>query len=238
MHVPYLIYALAILDNTRQQCSVVAQEVESLTASFVTVGVLFQLGAGWHLTPRPLTHDGRRPLEAALSLASTVFSLEHVSTVRACKGVVAMPVLSKYVGGEVIMWRRGGDVAEVVHFSPRARIYVCLSRRRGLAQEIDEVNEAIASWQEVCFVQLLSVNEEDVHQVVEVAPNIHLIGGAGATQNQIIVSVTGRVQDESAEPTRHAAAPCPERTAGTAERRYHRPCVAKRECFVAQPNQC
>lgn len=121
MHGLYLVYTVALSDNKEQQWRAVAMGAERLTASFVTFGVVFRPNAGWHLTPRSLTFDGRRSFEAALPFASTAFRLEHASTIRTCKGVVSMFALSggrpigaigalglrpgKHVVGEVAMWR-------------------------------------------------------------------------------------------------------------------------------------
>lgn len=42
------------------------------------------------------------------------------------------------------------------------------------------VNDATTVWQEVCFVQFLSVSEGDVYQAIRVAPKIFLIVSVGA----------------------------------------------------------
>lgn len=63
----------------------VVTEVEGFAASCITVGVVFQQ-VGWHIAPRSDADGGRKPLQAAFTLASQVLHLERVSNVRACNG--------------------------------------------------------------------------------------------------------------------------------------------------------
>lgn len=67
------------------QCNIARRSAANLTASCVTVGVVFQQ-FGYHVTPRVATCDGRRSLDAALPLASQAFCIDHVVIVRACGG--------------------------------------------------------------------------------------------------------------------------------------------------------
>ena len=73
---------------------------------------------GWHAISRTTTHDGRRFLDAALALASQVLHTNCVVIVRACEGIIAMPVFAKHVDGEVLMWRRGAGAGGVMQFAP------------------------------------------------------------------------------------------------------------------------
>lgn len=81
--------------------------VERLTSAFLTVGIVFQRG-GWHITPRAHSHDGRISLDVAFVLASQMLHSDHVTTVRACRGVATMQALKQHYPGEVLAWQRGG----------------------------------------------------------------------------------------------------------------------------------
>lgn len=118
---------------------------------------MFSQGA-WRLAQISTTHDGNRSPQAALALAASVLHMQCVSTTGACKGVVTMPALKGYEHGEVLMWRRGGDVSEIIHFTPVGKDLVCPFPAKSLANELQYVNEASVARQEVCFIQFLSVD--------------------------------------------------------------------------------
>ena len=75
MHVPYFICMLAFVESKQYQWEVVRKEVESFTASFVTVGVAYQSG-NWHLIFRSPAYDGRRCLFGSIAgcIASSSFA--------------------------------------------------------------------------------------------------------------------------------------------------------------------
>lgn len=102
MHAPYLICTLALIEHAQYQWSIIKTDVERFTASFITVGVVFQQ-FGWHLIPRPLAYDGRKPLQTALPLAPQVPRLEHAATISACNGLPSMPLFNRYVGDGALM---------------------------------------------------------------------------------------------------------------------------------------
>lgn len=66
-------------------------------------------------------------------------------------------------------------------------IYVGDFQAKSLAQEIQEVNEANASWIEVCFVQFLTVGVSDVPKAIEVAPDAPYLASVGARRRRKIV---------------------------------------------------
>lgn len=174
MHVPCRSCTLALIDNRQYQWSITAREVDSLTTSRIAVEVVFQQ-SGWHLAPRSLTYDGQRRFRAALSLAPQVLHLEHAVAARACKGVATMPPPYKYVGGGVRMWRRVGDITDVVH--PPDGTDLCRQfRAKSLAQEMQEVNETSASWHDACFVQFSIAGVSEVPKISQVAPGTPSIG--------------------------------------------------------------
>ena len=83
------------------------------------------------------------------------------------------------------MWHRGADDDEVVQFTPERKDFDKPFPAKALAQEMQEVNEGKVDWREVCFVQLCSVSQEALGTILKVAPDIPLLGGAGASSRSL-----------------------------------------------------
>ena len=90
------------------------------------IRVVFQQ-SGWHEAPRTNTYGGRRFLQTTLSIASQALHLQHVATVRASKEIAYMRAWSNYVDGEILAWRRGVNVGEMMHFSRGQRLWSNIS---------------------------------------------------------------------------------------------------------------
>ena len=59
--------------------------------------------------------------------------------------------------------------------------YLCPGEgAKTLALEIEEVDKGSCAWQEVCFMQFAFVGASEVSPILKAAPNIPLLGGAGA----------------------------------------------------------
>ena len=155
------------------------KEVEAPPRMFMTVGVVHSKG-GWHIAPHTHKHEGRRFLDAALSLASQLLHLDLVTTVRACRGVASMPVLKLYVCGEVIAWCRGSGAQDIAHYSPQGADVNKKLLAQQLALEFDDVGKKAVNWQEVCFIQILCVQSTQCKNIVSIAPHIPFLAGAGA----------------------------------------------------------
>ena len=105
-HVPYLAFLSSMLDHNATQWSIMQKEIEALPNMFMTMGVVHS-NRNWHIAPHTHKHGGRRPLDAALALASQMLHLDLVSTTRACRIVAPMPTLKPYAYGAVVAWCRG-----------------------------------------------------------------------------------------------------------------------------------
>ena len=197
---PYLVYLSTVLGHKAHQFDIIRRNTENLSSSFLTVGVVFHAGA-WSVTPRTRTYDGRRFLDAALSVASQVFHLDRVVTVRACRGVKAMPRLLQYNNAEVIAWCRGDSSDNLVTYTPNSKDLEGQFPAYSLAQELESVDTGRTAWREVCFVQFLCVKLAHVTAVLSVAPGIPLLAGAGAKNPR--VKAEGPEEEDAPIITRH-----------------------------------
>lgn len=82
-----------------------------------------------------------------------------------------MHLFNKCVDGKVFMWRRGGDVAEVIHFSPEGGDVCRPFPAKAGAHELQEVNAASASWHHVCCTQFPIIGVSKVSKIIQVAPD-------------------------------------------------------------------
>ena len=105
-----------------------------------------------------------------------------------------MPARSEFVTCEVLTWLRGGTIDDVAFFTPQAEDLNKSSPAKALALEICEVDLAVASWAEVCFVQFLSVCATDCHGAITAAPQIPPLAGAGSQRRGSSTRV-GPLQD-------------------------------------------
>ena len=112
---------------------------------------------GWHIAPHTNKHEGRRFLDASLTLAPQVLHLDRIAIVRACRGMVTLPALKPYVYGEVLAWCQGKDAQDVVHFSPQGSDVNNKYPAQQVASELELVANGAVNWKEVCFVQFLCV---------------------------------------------------------------------------------
>ena len=119
-HVPHLVYLSIVLGHKGHQFDIIRRDTDNLSSSFLTVGVVFHAGA-WYVTLRTRTHDGRSFLDAALPFASQVFHLDRVVTVRACRGIKAMPRLLQCINAGVIVWCRGDSSDNLVTYTPNSK---------------------------------------------------------------------------------------------------------------------
>ena len=151
VHIFYVIYLLPSVPHKQHQWGIAQKDVQRLTASFATVGVVLQRSA-WHLTPGSSIHDGRRFSDVALSVASHVLHANYAATTRGCRVAVTMPALKGYSYGEVLMWRRGANADSAIQFAPRG---VDLTRpfpAKLLAFEGAEVDSGEVAWAELCLL--------------------------------------------------------------------------------------
>ena len=153
---------------------------------FMTVWVVHSKG-GWHITPHTHKHEGRRFLDAALTLASQVLHLDLVATVRACRAVASMPALKLYVNEEGVAWcREGGSSAQdIIHYPPRGKYVNRNFLAQQLALEFDEIDKKVVNWDEVCFIQFLCVQSTQCKNILSIAPHMQLLAGAGAPSRRV-----------------------------------------------------
>ena len=76
-----------------------------------------------------------------------------------------------------------------------------------MAHEFQEVNEAIVSWIEVCFVQFLTAGVGDVSNGIEVAPDVALLVVVGVQRHRRIVTTECVVPGDVARLPRFGCAP-------------------------------
>ena len=77
------------------------------------------------------------------------------------------------------MFKRGADVDEVVSFSPQHKDLDNSFPAKQLALELEEVDTGRISWTEVCFIQFLATGNDHVRKVLDAAPGVPLMAGAG-----------------------------------------------------------
>ena len=132
------------------------------------------------------------------------------------------------MNGEVFAWRRGGGVAEVMHFTPERRDLGKPHPAKALATELQEFNDASAAWSEVCCIKFLSVSANDGYKVVAIAPETKFLASAGARHHQGKVATIGVFHDGVAEPPHRADAPRLSNRGEQLEVRLWFPIIAKK----------
>lgn len=113
------------------------------------------------------------------------------------------------------------------HPPPEEKDLVRPPPAKALALELQEVNEASVSWQEVCPIHFLSIGAREVQQAIARAPDIFLLAGAGCRQHRGIAKVIGLVLDDVVGSPRQLAAPRGPRE-GEIDIRLWPPTVAKK----------
>ena len=89
-HVPYFIFVATLIPHKDTQWQIVRQGAECITHGCIALGATYQQ-SGWHVASHTHTHDGRRLLDAALSIAHSTLHLSYVVIVSICRGIVTMP---------------------------------------------------------------------------------------------------------------------------------------------------
>ena len=130
-----------------------------------------------------------------------------------------MPTLNTFVTCEVLAWLRGGTSDDIAFFAPQADNFSKGLPAKQSALETCEVDRAVCSWTEVCFVQFLCVRATDCFSAIKAAPQIPLLAGVGSQRQ----GSSTRVAPISDGGITHAIAPHPRPSTGQLDVRRRPP---------------
>ena len=141
-----------------------------------------QAPAGWHLSRNSESDHGRELLQSGLTVANSLLSLNWCSTIRMWRGLHSIPPCKGQYYDSCIMawapsdrsdidtevplqfWAEPGDITEPIN---------C----KVLAQDVAHGTDV--EWQEICFVQFLSLGEEEADKAIYSNPGVEELAGAG-----------------------------------------------------------
>ena len=178
-HIAYLVFASGIFHEHGLAFDALAKHVEALSPGKMQTLGLFYNG-GWRITP--FSRKEASLLRDAMQLASQALHLESIVTIVLARGVTYLPVpkpAGHFPSSEVLCWvrRRHEDkwlYTNDIHDQPssykhRSRYVtddvVIYEAEPGdterpfpaqqAALEMQEVDESIRDWREVCFIQFV-----------------------------------------------------------------------------------
>ena len=132
----------------------------------------------WIMTSATSTPIG---LHKALVVAASGFHITNATTIRMWRGIPSVPCMKEFQQSEILRWYPNGANPDIglpdtltaepgdLHKHIDAKV---------LAQDTEEVMKG-ARWQEVCFIQILGLNDEDAGEVRLLYPHEPLLAGAG-----------------------------------------------------------
>ena len=80
-------------------------------------------------------------------------------------------------------------------FAPEKRGLGTHFPAKALAHEVEDVDRGRIAWTEVCFIQILATPKEEITRVLQAAPGIPLLGGAGTPNRSSVRAVQPPVDD-------------------------------------------
>ena len=177
-HIPYFPVMMALQSEQMDDWYVLKKQCEDLKEGTVKTYGMILLDAGWHLTKVSLYVQGANILQAALRLAATSMFVHNCTTCRMWKGVSYIESILGFDHSEIIMWWPGSE-DQPDNLTSEPGDLIAKVSAKDLAQAFEQVTKDGQRWQEVCFIQLMGVSDQDVPDVIRTEPNMPNLAGAG-----------------------------------------------------------
>lgn len=192
VHMPYLVVVFGVLPYRISVWQRVRNYVKGLMRCQEILGAIY-IGHGWPQSERTREH-GLQHLHDALVLFR---KRSHCSF---GTGRSKHWPDKRHKHSELLIWIRGRNLEDVTQYAPNPGKPRCPIKCERLAYEIEEVDLGHVPWTEVCFLEVLSVNDTQSKLTFESVIEIPLLCDAGTPRPvaEVAPGTGNATQEESA----------------------------------------
>jgi len=209
-HIPYLVYSIILSAEHFSHWQRIEYTCEQMAIGSVKIYGAIYDKEGWRMTSVSKTAEGNQIYQSAMIVAASAIYLRNCVSVRFWRGLYSVPPLEYFTESELFLWhpqgQTRGEKETPYSFTAEAEDLVRHIPSKSLAQDV-VYNMVGASWQEVCFIQFLSVNDVELDKAVSANPSVELLGGSGFQRMKTKVKTKGKNTGKTVEASRPPANP-------------------------------